>query len=331
MIEPFVRHNLSVLDRMIVLDHGSVDDTRSILDRLASETGRVAVASARGFGFDQSGLMTGLLHRMQAALAADYVLALDADEFLAVTDRAAMLRAFEAITVGGAALIPWRTYVLTGRRGEADDPPRSLRHRRAAEVPRYRKVVLRFDGAPASDIVIERGSHIAHSVSTGAIPLPDLAGVALIHVPFRSADQFEGKAVVRFMSRYGGMSVGPDSGVHMRAFRQRYDQVAFGTRPVPSDVLSDLSAGYAQDVVPSIVCDPVLWSYVRRFSDGRPLSPVALIARSWERSLLDAAGDGEADPDELGEALRSISGSAQVGVAIKACADPDASVTAGRG
>ena len=37
IIEAFVRHNLVYLDRLLVLDHGSTDDTPSILKALQEE------------------------------------------------------------------------------------------------------------------------------------------------------------------------------------------------------------------------------------------------------------------------------------------------------
>src|SRR4051794_28535267 len=149
IIEPFVRHNAALLDCMIVLDHASVDETRRILIECARELGSVVVADAEGFSYTQAERMTRLLHYCQTAFFADYVLLLDADEFLGVADRASLLAALETIPPDGVGLLPWRTFVpIPGElAAAAEDPPRTLRWRRASEQPQFYKVVLRLDGA----------------------------------------------------------------------------------------------------------------------------------------------------------------------------------------
>ena len=50
VIEASVRHNLRFLDRLIVLDDGSVDDTRDILAKLRKELPNLIVREARRYG-----------------------------------------------------------------------------------------------------------------------------------------------------------------------------------------------------------------------------------------------------------------------------------------
>src|SRR5215471_12056770 len=82
IIEPFVRHNLRFVDCMIVLDNGSVDETRTILVECARELGSVIFADSHEFAYKQSERMTRFLHGCQSAFFADFVLLLDADEFI---------------------------------------------------------------------------------------------------------------------------------------------------------------------------------------------------------------------------------------------------------
>ncbi len=151
IIEPFVRHNLDFVDAMVVLDHGSVDDTPALLDRLAAETGRLSVGRVGGFGFTQAAVTNQLIHAVQRVFRADFVIALDADEFLRAADGTALRAAFGRIAPGDAGLIAWQTF-LPARWPAlgAHDAPRGMRRRRRAESPGHSKAVLRLDGGDAA-------------------------------------------------------------------------------------------------------------------------------------------------------------------------------------
>jgi hypothetical protein len=151
VIEPFVRHNIRLLDRLVVLDNGSVDGTRTILAKLSEEFSNLVVIEDERFGYTQSEIMTSLLHKYQPAFAADYVLPLDADEFVGAADRAALLRELQQIPQGGSGLVSWATFVLTPEVldiGTADPLPRMVFRRRQEQGPLpFRKCFLRVDGA----------------------------------------------------------------------------------------------------------------------------------------------------------------------------------------
>ena len=85
IIEPFVRHTALFVDDHIILDNASADDTRRILTELMRELDGVVVTTLSAFGYRQSNLMTKLLQACQTAYFADYVIFLDADEFISCT------------------------------------------------------------------------------------------------------------------------------------------------------------------------------------------------------------------------------------------------------
>lgn len=82
IIEAFVRHNLSYLDKLIVLNHGSTDDTARILSRLAEEGLPLIVEEDLSLGKLQGEKMTRLMLRAVNEHGADWVLLLDADELI---------------------------------------------------------------------------------------------------------------------------------------------------------------------------------------------------------------------------------------------------------
>src|SRR4029077_6631315 len=88
----------------IVGDHSSADATRDMLVNLSREFDSLGVGHISGFGYSQGGHITRLVHAAQTAFFADYVVLLDADEFIDAPDRAAFLTALSVIPSGGYGL-----------------------------------------------------------------------------------------------------------------------------------------------------------------------------------------------------------------------------------
>ena len=82
IIEAFVRHTLAFCDTAIVLDHGSADATPEILRRLQEEGLPLHVLRDDTIGRIQVDHMNRLLRMAAGEFAADWVLCLDADEFI---------------------------------------------------------------------------------------------------------------------------------------------------------------------------------------------------------------------------------------------------------
>src|SRR5215472_5887707 len=111
VVEAFVRHNARVLDGLVVADHGSLDGTREILTQLREEGLNLRVVPIEEPGFFQSRRVTQLTREALSLHGADFVFALDGDEFLKVPSRAVLERALAAVPRGMHALIHWQTYV----------------------------------------------------------------------------------------------------------------------------------------------------------------------------------------------------------------------------
>src|SRR6185312_14137688 len=88
IVESFVRHNLTVLDGLSIVDHGSSDGTGEILAALAAEGLPVRTTVDTSSDFRQSAVVTRLAREVLAACNPDYLFLLDADEFLKVPSRA---------------------------------------------------------------------------------------------------------------------------------------------------------------------------------------------------------------------------------------------------
>ena len=82
VIEPMVRHHSIVVDHHVILDNGSVDRTIEILAALSAEGLNLTVLQNNSVMFSEEQFNTSLYEFAVQERAADWVLFLDADEFL---------------------------------------------------------------------------------------------------------------------------------------------------------------------------------------------------------------------------------------------------------
>jgi SAM-dependent methyltransferase len=322
VIEPFVRHNLRFLDVLFVADNGSADRTREILVSLEREGLRVVVIDDPVVAYLQSEKMTRMLRGVSAALLPDFVLALDADEFISCESPTTFREQLGLIPPGAAGLIRWSTYVLSPElvAQEVSDPPRSMTLRRRAERPQYYKVALRLDGRYDPDLALVQGNHSAVGENGAKLPEVTLEGVALAHFPVRSEAQLASKAVVGWMAYLHRDRDARRSDLAYQ-WRDAFDLV-LAKGGVPREELALRSLLYAQDRRPvdwaaELVSEPGDFIYQRRYGGGRREPALATVARSWERAICPPVPYGDelrrlisariaelrADPAEGGEAV----------------------------
>jgi hypothetical protein len=295
IIEPFIRHNARYLDYMVILDNASVDETRRIAFDCARELKKVIIGDSDEFAYNQPERMTGLLRHSQSFFLADFVLLLDADEFISAKDRKALERALSAVPPGGAGLMPWRTFVhVPGENGRSqEDPPRFIRYRRAVETPLFHKVVLRLDRTYRSELEIEAGNHAIRTMSGEPVPVVPLDDLPLLHFPLRSRGQVIAKAVVGWMAHTARNPNARQEGLGYQ-WRDTFDRIAAGSALLTEADFCQMSMRYAQERAEiewskDVVAEDPPSDYVRRYSTGSFAEPIALIARSWERSLASSS------------------------------------------
>lgn len=195
IVEAFIRHHASIVDRHLLLDDGSNDATPAILAALKDEGVRLSVFRHECPWFDEVARNAFLL-RQAASLGADWALFLDCDEFIDAHSLRAPLPALlrevphdlEAVT---AELV---TYNPTA----ADDPgelivPQRLRHRAPAPSG-VRKVFVRSRVARAGARVMA-GSHGLER-DGAPVPIPAYPALFLGHYPMRTGWQMLAKATI---------------------------------------------------------------------------------------------------------------------------------------
>ena len=136
IIEAFARHTLAFTDHLHIAFHNSYDTTRDIVERLVDEGLSISHEQIDGPAFRRERLGSELIRKAASRNRFDYILPLDADEFIATASRDVLEAELAAAPAEGALSIAWLTYVPTGDDDAADpNPVTRIRHRLVRRIP----------------------------------------------------------------------------------------------------------------------------------------------------------------------------------------------------
>ncbi len=191
IVETAVRHNLAALDGLVVLVHGASDRTAAILAALANEGLAVTVLVADDPAAESSALEARLAHEAFADPSVDWVLGLEAGDFLKPASRPALQQSLAAADPQRPLALPVHTYVPDFA-SPASPLARLASARRLAADPhlRERRAVPRSCAAREGDVP-------ARAPAAGTL--------AVARVPVRSIEQLTADCV---MIRLAGLSAG---------------------------------------------------------------------------------------------------------------------------
>lgn len=199
IIEAFVRHTLMFVDRLYIVDDGSVDETGRILKLLETEGLPITrVAHAPSAAFQQGRRTTDLMRQARAETAWDFLLPLDADEFIRAPSRAALeaeLAALPAMRPGAFAMSHYAPWLPEEWHG--GPPLQRLRH--VIDAPRSpAKVIIPGALAACPGTLIADGNHLLsrYQAEQEAVLLESCD---LAHFPVRSAEQLAAKCLVSYV------------------------------------------------------------------------------------------------------------------------------------
>jgi hypothetical protein len=243
VVEAFIRHNLGVLDGLAIVDHGSLDGTGEILAKLAAEGLRLDVRRAGEAAFFQSRHLTALARELLADERADFVFALDADEFLKVRSRTTLEAALAAVPAGMHALIHWLTYVPDDLETAERFGPGHLWWRLKHERHAMHKVIVARGFLDTASAVITDGNHLVAEPSAAKPPrharLPPEV-VACAHCPVRSREQLCAKVITGYLADLAAQSPGREFAHH---WGELYREIALGAS-ISEEMLRDIACNY---------------------------------------------------------------------------------------
>lgn len=243
VIEAFVRHNLTVLDGLAIVDHGSLDATGDILAKLEAEGLPLFVTQANEPGFFQSRRLSGLARQMMTRERADFVFALDADEFLKVGSRSALESALGAVPAGMHVLVHWLTYIPDDLESAGGFGPGHLWWRLKNERHAMHKVVVSRDFVGDPSAYITDGNHLV-SRPGRATPLRHarLPGgiAAYAHCPVRSREQLAAKVITGYLADLAAQAPGREFAHH---WGELYTELRAG-KTLTADMLREIACNY---------------------------------------------------------------------------------------
>jgi hypothetical protein len=289
VIEAFVRHNLTVLDGLAIVDHGSIDGTPEILAKLRSEGLTLQVERDANPVYRQSDVMTVLSRQALARDAADFVFALDADEFLKVKSRADLERALAEVPPGMHAVMHWLTYVPGAFDGdEGAFGPGHLWWRLKTERQSLLKVIAARALLGRPDDVVAMGNHaILDAAAANTQPHARLHRdvAALAHCPVRSHTQLEGKIIVGYLAH---LAAQPDDRRLARHWRELYHELRTGAT-LTEERLREIASNYGLPTKNwrpvseiELVEDPVTLNAEQRYRIDVACDPLHLLLRFTE-------------------------------------------------
>ena len=278
VIEAFVRHHLTLVDRVVVVDNGSQDGTREILDALVAEGLQLSVLADDTIEYRQGEIMTYLARASIRAFEFDRLFLLDADEFLHVGSRAELDATLALFYDEDHLRMPWTTYVPDGD-DEVGAPPLTIRKRRRAERAPTFKVAIAgsFVLQPATTVAM--GSHTVLE-SGVAIETPIARELRVAHYPVRSLAQLRTKSALAWTSY---VAMGYDGG----GFAEHWRQLSVGFASGEPVRLRDEAFGYPGEAVAfhedELVEDPLPFGCTLRYLDLAIPDPSRTIARFAEQ------------------------------------------------
>ena len=212
IVEAFVRDNLEYLDHMLIAEHNTLDGTRDILAALVEEGLPITVRRIETPAFQQALVTNELLAEALDRFHPDWVIPLDADEFLDAGGRDALEEDLARLEACHGRL-QWVQHVPTALDdAQEEHPARRIRHRYAYPPPDpgvnpyVWKLALncRVIGPYLDRYELAKGSHNIFFRGTRETSFQRVSIVertVLRHYPVRSFEQLSLKAGLGMLQR----------------------------------------------------------------------------------------------------------------------------------
>lgn len=198
IIETFIRYHLNFIDKMIIIEDYSSDETYNILQCLKKENLPIHIYRNSKKQTNQEDVINRAYNIAVNDFNADLVVTLDCDEFLVKKDKGNPRALLEKLGSYKYYKVLWRTYLPNLKKEQFS--LENLEYIRDPKMEDMYKVIIPTDLKKLYDVKLKKGSHAIYDNNGKDIPLEILDDLRLVHVPIRSKGQFISKMVIGWLN-----------------------------------------------------------------------------------------------------------------------------------
>jgi hypothetical protein len=190
IIEIFIRHNLKYLNKLYLVEHNPQDNTSEIISKLKNEGYNIEIytnSSSRHIQAEE-------FNRLIREIDSDFVIFLDADEFIISKDFSANL---DKLPTDKASLVVWHNYLPQPGDDKSEiNVLKRIQHRLApVDINQHKSLIPRSIYSKPNSFVLLGGHEIYYKNEEDLKVAPCSATISiyLAHFPMRSLDQIKVK------------------------------------------------------------------------------------------------------------------------------------------
>ena len=242
VIEPFIRHNIRLLDHMHIVDNASTDNTANIIQRLKQEGLPLTLEYNYATNHPQIDAVNLYLQGLKG-IAPDFVFLLDADEFISTTSREALHASLGKLPCGACGFVPWSYYVPLPDDDQSEiNPLKRIRHCHTP-LDVIHKVFLPKVILDNRDFFVTQGNHKCVAADSPPFEHALLEGVSLAHFPVRSVEQLAKKIIIGEWALSTRNNRHPGEAFHWRQLHERI----MNRQDLTPDDLEYIATNYSLD------------------------------------------------------------------------------------
>ena len=245
ILEAFVRYHLQFVDQMIIINHRSADSSGQILQNLKKEGLPIELTEETSLELQQGLFLTYSMKKAVKDYGADWVIPIDADEFLAVSREGSVREVMEELPRDKVVKVPWRTYVpLPSDNFQEPNVLKRIQHFRSKENQNLRKIMIPRSLAMKKNGLIAAGNHgfVRESFrKQKEFPYVHMDQLVMAHFPVRFSQQIMAKAFVGWLACLAKPNRLPTENFHLK---ELYDRFKNG-REISPEELTSMALEYA--------------------------------------------------------------------------------------
>ena len=216
ILESFVRYHLKIMDMMIILNNGSTDKSREILNQLLDEGLPIIVIDDEDKYFEPFEKYNFLLKKAMGEFKADIVCPLDCDEFITCDDGNPR-GLIEKIPSNSYYLVKWKTYIPTIHDTHEElFVPKRINYIRDENLETFYKAIITKELFYNFDAYLDIGNHNVSFDDSYKNQINSIIQTELkiAHFPLRSINQTMSKVLVNYPNTLSRKVVKPGVSFH---------------------------------------------------------------------------------------------------------------------